>query len=356
MSLPLRSKRSLTDLLLLAFLGAALALFTGDRQSAYASPSRQAAQPTPQPGATPAKPILLTDPVADPQADGVQYFAPTGHTLRGSFLDYWQKNGGLAQFGYPITEEFIEPSGADSKPLQVQYFERNRFEHHPENKDTSSQVLLGILGTAFHTPDPPSPPLQGARYFQETGHNLGGAFKEYWEMHGGLAIHGYPISEEFRESNPLDHKQYTVQYFQRSRMEQHPENAGTQYEVLLGMLGTQLSQKNGYPYGWFPLNGRATDFSWIAGHMEVYCPGAICAEGTKQCAVFQYQDPDSRVQVDLSRVQLTDRVKGRLSPQNAAVVFGRMARPEEQPADQQCLLARRIPYYIAAAVQLNPAP
>src|SRR5438105_836289 len=58
---------------------------------------RSSAAPTSQ---TP-KPILLTDPVPDPKQQGVVWFAPTGHTLRGAFLDYWQKNGGLAQFGYP---------------------------------------------------------------------------------------------------------------------------------------------------------------------------------------------------------------------------------------------------------------
>ena len=63
--------------------------------------------------------------------------------------------------------------------------------------------------------------------------------------------------------NPIDHKEYTVQYFERSRMELHPENAGTPYEVLLGMLGTQLAQKKGYPYGWYPEYGHAADFSWV---------------------------------------------------------------------------------------------
>ena len=56
------------------------------------------------------------------------YFSQTGHTLRGKFLDYWQENGGLSQFGYPLTEEFFEPDGPDNTFLQVQYFERNRFE------------------------------------------------------------------------------------------------------------------------------------------------------------------------------------------------------------------------------------
>src|SRR6266852_5640991 len=105
-----------------------------------ASPTGQT--PTPQP----MRPILLTDPVPDPHQPGVQWFAPTGHTLQGAFLTYWNRYGGLAQFGYPLTEEFVEPVGSDNKPYTVQYFERNRFEHHPENAGTPYEVQLGALG------------------------------------------------------------------------------------------------------------------------------------------------------------------------------------------------------------------
>ncbi len=70
----------------------------------------------------------------------------TNHTLRGVFLRYWQEHGGLPVFGFPLTEQFIEVNQADGKPYVVQYFERNRFEYHPEN-DARYQVLLGLLGT-----------------------------------------------------------------------------------------------------------------------------------------------------------------------------------------------------------------
>jgi hypothetical protein len=78
-------------------------------------------------------------------------------------------------------------------------------------------------------------PLSGQLYFKETGHNLGGKFRAYWEKYGGLAINGFPISEEFNENG------LTVQYFERTRYEYHPENAGTPYEVLLGHLGRQMT-------------------------------------------------------------------------------------------------------------------
>ena len=39
-----------------------------------------------------------------------------------------------------------------------------------------------------------------------------------------------------------DGKTYLVQYFERNRLEYHPENKGTPYEVLLGLLGVQTYQ------------------------------------------------------------------------------------------------------------------
>jgi hypothetical protein len=197
-----------------------------------ASPPRQTPPPTPP---IAANPRLLTDPVPDPRQPGVVWFPQTGHTLRGAFLDYWNKYGGLVQFGYPLTEEFFEEVGPDHRQYRVQYFERNRFEHHPENKDTQYEVLLGTLGRDFHAPDPPASPLPDASYFPETGHNLGGVFREYWREHGGLFVHGYPITEPQIERS-TDGKEYLVQWFERSRFEYHPENAGTLYEVLLGLL------------------------------------------------------------------------------------------------------------------------
>lgn len=78
------------------------------------------------------------------RAAGATYFPATGHNVRGSFLRYWQRNGGLAQFGYPLSEEFTETL-EDGQSYVVQYFERARFEHHPENRPPFD-VLLGQFG------------------------------------------------------------------------------------------------------------------------------------------------------------------------------------------------------------------
>ncbi len=159
-------------------------------------------------------------------ATGARSFPETGHTLVGRFLTFWEGHGGLATFGYPITEEFEEDGRT------IQYFERQRFEHHPEN-EPPYDVLLGLLGVealadATH---PPVPPQDGGAcdFHAATDHNTCGRFREVWQQ-GGLLIYGYPITEAFAEDG------LTVQYFERARFEHHPGNE-VPYDVLLGLLG-----------------------------------------------------------------------------------------------------------------------
>ncbi len=87
--------------------------------------------------------IHPADPASTP-IPGQAFFAATGHNLGGRFLEYWTANGGLAQFGYPIGEQLTEQL-EDGKTYTVQYFERARFELHPENP-APSDVLLGQFG------------------------------------------------------------------------------------------------------------------------------------------------------------------------------------------------------------------
>jgi iron complex transport system substrate-binding protein len=73
-------------------------------------------------------------------------FNETGHSVGGKFRTYWEEQGGLPRFGFPITDEFQEKSALDGKTYTVQYFERAVMELHPENQPPSD-VLLGQLGT-----------------------------------------------------------------------------------------------------------------------------------------------------------------------------------------------------------------
>jgi hypothetical protein len=174
-----------------------------------------------------------------------------GYTIAPEFQEFWDRSGGLHVFGYPVSE----PSMEDGR--LVQYFERQRFEHHPENAGTPYEVLLGLLGVSiaytdgmFETepfqPRAENPDPNRCVFFVETGHSVCDGFRSYWETRGlefgdpgityreSLALFGYPISGEY--DDPLTGMR--VQYFERARFEWHPENAGTEYEVLFGHLGT----------------------------------------------------------------------------------------------------------------------
>jgi hypothetical protein len=179
-----------------------------------------------------------------------RHFPETNQSVTGRFLQYWESHGGLAQQGFPISPEFREKSDLNGKSYTVQYFERAVFEYHPEN-EPPHDVLLSQLGTFVYKQKYPEgaaqgepPPGEGSQLFPETGRTVHGLFLTYWQEHGGLAQQGFPISETFIETSPLDGKPYTVQYFERAVFEHHPENQPP-HDVLLSQLGTfRLKEKH----------------------------------------------------------------------------------------------------------------
>jgi peptidoglycan-N-acetylglucosamine deacetylase len=76
-------------------------------------------------------------PVADPGTGA--YFQETGHGIAPLFVDFWEANGGLNVFGFPISQAF------QSNGRTIQYFERAVFEHHATNPQgwTILQPRLG---------------------------------------------------------------------------------------------------------------------------------------------------------------------------------------------------------------------
>jgi hypothetical protein len=214
----------------------------------------------------------MNPPAPSPTA---QFFPLTGHSVQGAFLTFYHQNGGLTVFGYPRTEAFQQAGWT------VQWFQRARFELHPENAGTPYIVELSLLGSdltagrtfvksappkppATHTPSAsptatpsstpsvtpspaatPAPTLSTAPivtatsiYFPQTGYSVSLGFMQFYKANGGLTVFGYPISNELPELE-ADGTIRTVQYFQRARFEYHAELAGTPYEVELGLLGDQ---------------------------------------------------------------------------------------------------------------------
>ena len=182
-----------------------------------------------------------TDPVDPPvgSQQGVHYFAQTGHTVRGSFYAFYHRYGDLKIFGLPLSEALSEHSQV------VQYSERARLVLTTAGVRASPLGSLLTVGRAF----PPADPLPLGPdyiYFGETGHWIAGRFLDFWEHHHGQLLFGAPISQPLTEQNgDGTGRTYKVQYFQNARLEYHPELAGTNNEVQLGLIGCQYLRKIG---------------------------------------------------------------------------------------------------------------
>src|SRR5690242_11773999 len=74
----------------------------------------------------PAAPMAAAPAPTPTQADGFAFFPQTGHNVGLAIKRFYDAHGGLDIFGLPLTELF------DEDGLKVQYFERARFELHPE--------------------------------------------------------------------------------------------------------------------------------------------------------------------------------------------------------------------------------
>ncbi|MGQ9826579.1 MAG: lamin tail domain-containing protein [Roseiflexus sp.] len=106
-------------------------------------------------------------PTSTPQP-GCRYFPETQHNVCGDILNAWRANGlefdgrrgkseaeTIALFGLPLSDVVTEE--IEGRIYQVQWFERARFELHPENQPPYN-VLLGLLGNEIIAqPAPPTP-------------------------------------------------------------------------------------------------------------------------------------------------------------------------------------------------------
>lgn len=171
------------------------------------------------------------------------------------FEQYWASNGGLPVFGYPITPERREVNADLSDNFDTQWFERIRFEAHPEN-EAPYHVLLGRLGAELlerqgrgFEPMPLATPAGRCRTF-DVGNQRQAVcdpFLQYWESHGleldgrsgktyaeSLALFGLPLTPPKVETN-LNGDTVLTQWFERARFEDHGTTG-----VLLGLLGAEV--------------------------------------------------------------------------------------------------------------------
>lgn len=116
---------------------------------------------------------------------GCRYIPETGVNLCYDFLDFYTTHGGAALFGYPIAD-YEEVDGRI-----VQYFQRARFEYHPQQPD-GERVRLTNLGMLYFSLMgenpirllPVTPPLDSVNALGPMVQNLRvQAFSQFAVMH-----------------------------------------------------------------------------------------------------------------------------------------------------------------------------
>jgi hypothetical protein len=200
--------------------------------------------------AAPGQPLYIEyDP---PTARDGLFFQETGRSLRGAFLTYWQERGGVIRFGFPLTDELIEPEVGTGRPRVVQYFERARFEHYPEYSGSPGEVRsdslsLGRLALQravdSGTTVPPERGSGTCRLFDVAAGEtvaLCPPFRAVWERYAEVAPLGVPLANARVVVVPQSDTPRLVQYFTHARLEYFPEYAGTPFEVQFGLLGREL--------------------------------------------------------------------------------------------------------------------
>lgn len=184
---------------------------------------------------------------------------------------FWERNGALAVFGYPIGPALPEePTTLPGRPGEtaagvrtVQHFERYRLELHPENA-APYDVLLGRSGAdrraQLGLDDAPADADAACSFFAGSGHNVCGQFRDFWQAHGlelgdagtsereSLALLGLPLSEALPEAGGVQ-----VQWFERARMELRDG------KVVLGLLNAEVeaaATPPAAPAGWVTVEGN----------------------------------------------------------------------------------------------------
>lgn len=189
------------------------------------------------------------------------YVPETGHTLRGTMLDYWRATGAASVYGYPISEPFASADG-----LYSQAFENAILQYRPDFAWTDDPTVrlfglgsaamksrLGAFGPdgrryggggdrrdfAFRPVDPNGSAAanawnSGGTYIEATGHTLTGEYLNFWQANEGWFYLGNPISQPFIDRGKR------VQYFEGGVLTSDGEVArlapiGRQLAAMLGI-------------------------------------------------------------------------------------------------------------------------
>jgi len=176
--------------------------------------------------------LLATQGQVHAQSTDVRYFAETGHSIRGTFLDFYNATpDSKLIYGYPITEQMISRDGKT-----VQYFQRARFELTAQQ--TIQPTPLGALTYKTNSPILINNP-NACKLFNNIPVCFD--FLKFYEANGGAAQFGNPISP-FESSSKI-----IVQYFERARFEWRADRPEGQRVVISDLGRIYFDQLNEDP-------------------------------------------------------------------------------------------------------------
>jgi endonuclease YncB( thermonuclease family) len=178
-------------------------------------------------------------------------FLQTQQCISGRIREYWEQQGGLPVFGYPL--EAAKTEKRLSGDVVTQLFERHRIEYTPL-KSRPYDVQLGRLGAEVYlsvNSDAPTVTSKSTHclYFSVTKQSICGDILSEWKARGieidgkrgysfeeNLALNGYPISPLM--SSTSENIETRVQWFERGRIESAgAESIDSVANVFRGLFG-----------------------------------------------------------------------------------------------------------------------
>ncbi len=275
------------------------------------------------------------------EAPRTLYYPQTDHYVSTPLKELWRRAGGEAIFGLPLTDAIVVQKGDDGTATGhnakiVQYFERARFEYYPDKIHDPDFRKYSHIDKYFYIIDfgqlgrevggesvqnssqvtrrgSDGPDYQ---FFSSTGHDLSGSFLNFWRQHYGAKLFGAPLTQVISENG------LTVQYFERVRLEYHPELNGQSGQIEVSKLGTESARAKGWlnnrpgdlPTGSFaeaafqkiwtridqPLASASVSRSWLWGPNGFAVALEDYTEGTGGQRLVQYFD---KSRMELTRLQ-----------------------------------------------------
>ena len=164
------------------------------------------------------------------QSESSVYFPETGHFLTGDFHDFYFANpNARLVYGLPITEAYTDKQSG----ILIQYFQKVRFEYHPESPP-GERIKLTPLGLKTYEPGVPIESLTSStpNCYQQKDWDFPVCFSFYsfYERYGGERQFGKPISGlEYLRGR-------LFQFFERAELIWMPENPD-QARISIAPLG-----------------------------------------------------------------------------------------------------------------------